>query len=213
MNLWEFRLDSSAINSQSVMQNRELICRHLISGCWLVKRKQRANSELICTFALTKFFGYLTRMKNRKNRDKTEEADNDPHGLSLNKENTKTVFVASGIGSRTRVGRLLQPQCCTNKRDMEDFKGDLPQPRITTDCKSLTANMLLMWRFIIRHDNKIKTTKSMSLLHEIPLPVVFKSDRKFLHSSRRLYSLTSDKAADLLCVSLVWRITEKFKQH
>lgn len=34
-------------------------------------------------------FVYLTRMKNRKNRDKTEEADNDAQRLSANEEKKK----------------------------------------------------------------------------------------------------------------------------
>lgn len=34
-------------------------------------------------------FVYLTRMKNRKNRDKTEEADNDAQRLSVNEEKKK----------------------------------------------------------------------------------------------------------------------------
>lgn len=34
-------------------------------------------------------FGYLTTTKNRKNRDKTEEVDNDPHSLSVNEEKKK----------------------------------------------------------------------------------------------------------------------------
>lgn len=36
-------------------------------------------------------FVYLTRMKNRKNRDKTEEADNDAQRLSVNEEKKKCV--------------------------------------------------------------------------------------------------------------------------
>lgn len=51
----------------------------------------------------------------------------------------------------------------------------------------------------------------MLLLHEIPLAVVFKYERRFPQSvissvggSRRPYALTSDEAAELLRVSLVW---------
>lgn len=52
---------------------------------------------------------------------------------------------------------------------MEDFKDDLPQSRTTNDCKSGE---------VAGEDDKIKATKSMSLLYEIPLAVVFKDARR-----------------------------------
>lgn len=168
--------------SKKATQNWELISKYFISGCWLVKRKQRDNWELICPFALTEISRYLTRTRNRKNRDKTEEADNDPHGLSLNKENKECVCSLRNKFKDTCKSSITTPVLYKQERHGR-FQGRLSP---ATDHHWLQVpDRRYAFNVEIHHPTptiKIRMTKSLLLLYEIPLAVVFKYDRKFLQS-------------------------------